>query len=386
VLRCRNKRAGVLIAALCLVPGGLLLAPGVAGASQAAAARPSVGFRFGPPWRVSKVIKVSSSALFEGVAATGRDSALAIADTFRGVDRLGGFAMHWNGKGWRRLSFPVRGFVPVSVSEKGNSGAWVFGWVIPTQGETFDKVRALALVRQAGHWHVMRLPAGARINWVTDDDLQSAVAGPESAWVVGSSQNAGGTDIHAILWHWNGSAWTRDQLHVADVTSISAASPGDAWAVGNNRADGTMAAFRWRGQAWDRVTIPAITHATVAADSAADVWVAGAPVRPGHEDFALTLNWNGHRWRRLLAPVEAGLGLAAPDGRGGVWLGMWAHRTGGQWRVPSRLPSARGCDGAEGNPPVAAIPGTRAAWLAGTCPAQGNVNRGIPFLAISGRL
>lgn len=381
MLEARCWRAGVLITARALP-----LVPATAGAGQVLPGRATPGFFFGPPWRVVKVVMLRPSAGFADIAAAGRNEALAIGVTFRGVRTVGSFAVQWNGRRWRRVAFPIRGFIPVSVSAKGNSGAWVFGYVPPPPPQSIDRSLAFALVLKAGHWRIIPLPNGPRLSWVMSDDLQSAVASARDAWVAGSTHalSGEGVDVHSVLWHWNGSAWLADSLSVAEVTSISAVSRGDAWAVGDNRAGGRTAAFRWRRRAWARVRIPAIARATVAADSFSSVWIAGEPLGPG--DTALALHWSGQGWHRLVAPVDRDFGSAAADGRGGVWLGMEAHWTGGRWLVPSRLPFWRGCNGIAGNPAVASIPGTRAAWLVGNCPPVGHLTRLVPFLAINGRL
>ena len=349
------------------------------GASLASARQPP-GFYFSAPWRAVEVVNMSRQAWFTDVTATGRDSAWAVGDHTgaTGTTTTGGFAVRWSGHRWRLMTLPVSPFVPVSVSSRGSSGVWIFGYR-PVAGVDADKYPAYALVFKNGHWHIRVLPSGPKISWEVLWDLQSAVVTDQNVWVVGTAQNPDATHVRSVLWHWNGSAWTSHPLPVGGADSLSAA-PGAVW-VTTLAANGRTTAYQWTGVSWRRWRLPYVTLGTVAVDAPHNLWIGGAA---GQDTTTYLLHWNGRRWTRGETPLSADLGTSFADGHGGVWFSQWAHWTGGKWYEPSAWPTWRGCSGT-GTGELAAVPGTTAVWFVGVC-LSGHDDFSRPIIGLTGRL
>jgi hypothetical protein len=372
-----GKCLSFVAVALCVVLLSAASAP--AGASTTRSG-PSC-CRSAPPWRGVAGFRLSRTAGFVDAVALGRYDAWAVGDT--GSALTGGIAVHWNGKTWRQVPLPLKHFVPVSVSAREGSNAWVFGYQYDSavSGEDW---RAYALEWAAGKWQLNRLPS-AQATWDVLGDLQSAVLSNDDVWVTGNGLDNLGQPANNVSWNWNGSGWTRYSLHISGVRSISASSGSDVWVAGAGSTGRTFA-VRWNGTRWRRVHVPDLTEASVVADSARNVWLAGSAP---DNDVAVgaIAHWNGARWSAisLIPQVQVADSPASTDWRGGLWFGRYAHESGGTWYVPTALPSWRGCQFGLGTGTVAAIPGTSAAWFAGAC-GRGHSTRLIPVIAIDGRL
>ena len=160
------------------------------------------------------------------------------------------------------------------------------------------------------HWNgsEWRLTRGPR--FPNGTDLRGIVeTGPQRAWAVGTA----GT--HGLALRWNGIRWRRARLpfdpdRSPSLSSISAISRHDVWAVGTIREPGSdpalgitnPVALHWDGSTWTQVRVPHTgsfpeSLASVAARSSDDAWAVGttadenAPTNPG-----LIYRWNGIRW------------------------------------------------------------------------------------------
>jgi len=134
----------------------------------------------------------------------------------------------------------------------------------------------------------------------------SAVSASD-VWATGLS-----ADARPLMMHWDGSAWTR--ITVPDqgspsLSSVSADSPRDAWAVGaTNTARTRDVAMHWNGTRWAEVPVPSPSKsldllASVSAASPDDVWAAGTTGNIGAGTrFALVLHWNGKAWSQVPIP------------------------------------------------------------------------------------
>jgi hypothetical protein len=124
---------------------------------------------------------------------------------------------------------------------------------------------------------------------------------PTNAWAVGTYYPRAGSSQTVIL-HWNGKAWSRvtspNPASRAGLTSVSARSATDVWAVGSD-AVGTLV-LHWKGAAWETVKSPNPGKfsglASVSAVSTNDAWAVG-----NDTSGPFILNWNGRTW----APVAA---------------------------------------------------------------------------------
>jgi hypothetical protein len=348
-------------------------------ASGSAHASPSPpGFYFIPAWRATEVVPMNRPAWFQGVVATGRDDAWAVGQVSapRSTAITGGFALRWNGRQWLRMQLPLAGFVPVSVSARGSSGVWIFGYRPDASNPTASA--AYALIYRNGTWRTLALPSGPTVSWTFLWDLQSAVVSSHDVWVIGTSYGTNETHVRSVLYNWNGSGWSANPLPSGGANSL-AAVPGAAW-VTTVGAGGVTTGWQWNGAVWIRHKLPYVLDGSVAVYSADKAWITGAG---GPSSYLLT--WDGRRWSRALTPVGGNWGAATSDGRGGVWFGQWAVKRGATWYQPSALPSWRGCAGAGADAVVTPVPGTNALWLVDSC-FTGHSDFSRPVIGITGRL
>jgi hypothetical protein len=138
------------------------------------------------------------------------------------------------------------------------------------------------------------------------------------AWAVGQTEAR-----RPLIEHWNGLTWSSVAgLSQADgsLSSVAAVSAKDVWAVGTTTQSGTEQALveHWNGVNWQQQSWSAALHITalagVAAVNSHDLWVVGDA-----GDLAkATLHWNGSAWTRVPAPCRRRCdlrGIAAGPGR-----------------------------------------------------------------------
>jgi hypothetical protein len=75
---------------------------------------------------------------------------------------------------------------------------------------------------------------------------------------------AGGSDLGAIIFHWDGSSWTSTSLAGADhLYTLSQATDGTLWTSGievaRDQSDSRGVLFYWDGTQWQRVAVPPLT-------------------------------------------------------------------------------------------------------------------------------
>jgi hypothetical protein len=89
------------------------------------------------------------------------------------------------------------------------------------------------------------------------------------------------------------------------LTSISADSPTDVWALGLTAGAGPL--FRYNGSTWSSVSFPkdsgqAVSPSAVDAVSPSNVWVAGIIETTGPSPPAITAHWDGQKWTFIPVP------------------------------------------------------------------------------------
>jgi len=117
--------------------------------------------------------------------------------------------------------------------------------------------------------------------------------GPTNIWAVGTENYPG----RGLIEHWNGTTWTVTYLRYdALLRGVSGVGPSDVWAVGQrygrtNPFGDTTLTLRFNGRSWSPVRSPNPLGATdtdqnwltsVSAASANDVWAVG---RYGNHDL-----------------------------------------------------------------------------------------------------
>jgi hypothetical protein len=165
------------------------------------------------------------------------------------------------------------------------------------------------------------------------------------AWAVG-----GNAATRNMILHWDGTSWTKAAIpktHLGSLSGVSASSADDAWAVGaysNSGAEKTLV-LHWDGTNWTKAASPSPGQSPVnddlngvSAPSPSDVWAVGTYSRSG-KFAALVLHWNGSTWAQIPVPHAAVTGelisvdaLSATD----VWAVSGTdvlHWNGTRWSV-----------------------------------------------------
>jgi hypothetical protein len=240
----------------------------------------------------------------DGVAAISATDAWAV-----GVDgqkqKRKGLIEHWDGTAWTRVSNPVGPGWLTSVSAVASKDVWAVG----------NANGRLPLIE---HWDgtawtavtAAPVPFGS---WFTGVAAVSA----DDVWAVGARFNAK-YKTRTLVEHWDGTRWTQvpcpspgpGGYHGSVLTSVSAVSSDDVWAVGDYEPDvdaqEKTLTVHWDGTAWSRVASPnpggaaANLLLSVSATSASDVWTAGYYL--DHGKSSLIEHWDGTRWSRVPSP------------------------------------------------------------------------------------
>jgi hypothetical protein len=266
--------------------------------------------------------------------------------------------LHWNGRSWTRAAGPVPGSLSAaSAPSAGN--AWAVG-----QFDTSTALETLVLHWNGRSW--TRVPSPSPGPAPVGDNLAGVSALSQAdAWAVGDEDTFGPPDpvFKTLVLHWNGTKWAlvaspNPSPQFDSLTSVSAVSPGDAWAVGvaGKGSDNIQAlVLHWNGRAWIPVPTPSPPGSRltgVSALSPRDAWAVGETITPAGVHKTLVLHWNGTAWALVSSPSpspsDSGLaGVSALSPRdvwaAGVTLDSRAHRhtlilhwNGTDWtRVPN---------------------------------------------------
>jgi len=174
-----------------------------------------------------------------------------------------------------------------SVSSDSPTDAWAVGSVTPSRHER----SALIL-----HWNGTTWSReDVSIPDSTDSGLNSVSAvSPTDVWAVGYYRRMH-QHRYGLILHWNGTAWTQYGRSAWDeLTSVSADSPTDAWAVGGPTGLQTL---HWNGIAWSQIHKHAAPPESVDATSPTDAWAVGLL-----DSRTVIDHWNGRRWSEVRSP------------------------------------------------------------------------------------
>lgn len=216
--------------------------------------------------------------------------------------------LHYSGATWNveagDIAGPSVGFSSISMlsaeegwavgSESNNAPAG------PTGSDTVPVyTRPLLLHYQQGTW--TRLPADPQLDNVQLSSI--SMRSPDDGWAVG---NAIGGSIAPVVLRYSGGQWRRlaSAFPGGSLLSISAAGPGEAWAVGYGGPVSGIALHCVR-DACTRVEMPTSNIlSAVAMRSPTDGWIGG--------HGAVTLHYDGHQWTKagLVIHGEVLTGLA----------------------------------------------------------------------------
>ncbi|MEO3785873.1 hypothetical protein ABGB12_21300 [Actinocorallia sp. B10E7] len=230
-----------------------------------------------------------------GLAASGARNAWAVG--YAGVTPV---AMHWNGRGWKKVGYQGGKFgpldiplIPLSVSAAKDGSVWsVAGLNSRNDGTS-------AVRRWNGKAFVnVNVPgaAGASLTAVS-------VRNKNDVWLAGTT-TANGTQAVATVLRLSGGQWKQvapggswgviGQPHNI-IQEIAAVGPNKVWAI---RAQNGGGLLRWDGAKWAEASTPLISHYALAPDGGNGAWTIPSP---GTGNRSRYLHWNG-KWRTAQGP------------------------------------------------------------------------------------
>lgn len=247
-------------------------------------------------------------------AIPGTTGAWAVGETCQpaasacaGVGRT--LVLRWSGKAWSKVSSPAPqdddSLVGVSASSSRN--AWAVGSYAGSDNEN------LLLHWNGSSWSQVKAPN------LNENSLNAVTTtSSNNAWAVGTYQPDGTSSNHTLIEHWNGKAWSTqsspDPAGNDWLEGVSALSPTDAWAVGyqlstTTSKDSTLV-LHWDGKKWSSSAAPAVASfgtelSSVTATSATDAWAVGWATNSNDFETPLVLHWNGSVWSQQSTPTDA---------------------------------------------------------------------------------
>jgi hypothetical protein len=242
----------------------------------------------------------SGRSILAGVVTFGPGNAWAV-----GKSRTGRVLVeHWDGSAWSLVAVPdptpPAGATLASSTLTGISALSPTDiWAVGSYALAGTALTGLSLTMHydGTAWTVVpspNVPGGTVLNPARTVLNGVAATGPSDAWAVGNTFTTDGTNMpdRTVAMHWNGTAWqivASPSLVAHNVlASVTAISPGDAWAIGY-RDDPTGAVpvrvtltEHWNGASWTVVASPngSASDTSLFGGSAlpatGEVWAAGA--------------------------------------------------------------------------------------------------------------
>ena len=204
-----------------------------------------------------------------------------------------------------------------AVAVTSPTDAWAVGNFLPDDpNSNQDATLTLAEHWNGNQWTVTPTP-NTGPNW---NELMGVAGSSAHAWAVGTALNSDYRN-KGLVETWNGSSWSVTSVPQPGTErnilySVSAASPTNVWAVGEQQNAGgpfETLVLHYDGSAWSQV--PALdpgaggNHLYGVATSSDGVWAVGEQVGTGGFDQALVEHFDGSSWHLVPnASVAASLG------------------------------------------------------------------------------
>ncbi len=172
---------------------------------------------------------------------------------------------------------------------------------------------ANALSVNSGGWQVI---PSANVKGATNTLYGTSADAANDAWAVGQEYSNPSLPVHALIEHWNGSAWkimSGAPISIAGAStalaSIVALKPTDVWAAGTiTTTPTTFSVFHalvehWNGKTWSQASpfSQEVQLESVSALSDTDVWVVG-----WSNGLPFAGHWNGKAWTQFSIPGSFG--------------------------------------------------------------------------------
>ena len=243
----------------------------------------------------------SGYATLSGVAVASPNDVWAVGGDIVGIRNSAAVIEHWNGTNWQDVSPGIGGYL-FGVTALSPSNAWAVG---RTNG-----YRTLIEYWTGTQWTTVPSPNDRH----TQVDVLQGIAAvaPDDIWAVGYAGLNVGLPQVTLIEHWNGRTWSivpspNGGSSLATLTSVTAISATDMWAVGNyfNMATNRHALLteHWNGRAWSIVAAPGsgndLVFTSITSADASHVWAVGYSTGQGGN---LIEQWNGTQWSTVGPP------------------------------------------------------------------------------------
>src|SRR5215471_3326408 len=245
--------------------------------------------------------------------------------------------LHWNGTGWVRGTIPGLPAVVAlhAVAAVSSSDVWAVGE--EDSGQPYAPSHTLIVHWDGTAW--TRVPSpGPSTSGLFPSLVSLSMVSATDGWAVGSVYDEQANTSRNLALHWTGTSWQRVAASpAAGFTGVASFLPSDVTAVGDEQT-GTHtfrpAAFHWNGTNWSLAATPPsppgvpASHAGVSslsAPSATDMWAIGS-YYASTASKNLAWHWNGTRWAVMALPSPgvpligvSGLTGAAAISPANVW-------------------------------------------------------------------
>jgi hypothetical protein len=278
----------------------------------------------GSSWKISADLNLGGSAVLDSVSADSASDIWAVGSSSAANSANSTpIAEHFNGSSWTSVPVPAPAASAelTSVAAISPANVWAVGSV--------NFATALIEHWNGSSWSVVTAPAPPS----GDQEMLSSVTADNAndIWAVGSEAVPSGDAFcnQTLADHWDGTNWSTVPTPASTTTcnslsSVTAASGTDAWAVGT--AGGSALTEHWDGTSWSVVPNPDSAFSTslgsVVELSPTDVWAVGNGDRVG-AGSTLAMQWNGSTWSVVSTPSGsvAGLlgGVAQVPGTSALW-------------------------------------------------------------------
>jgi hypothetical protein len=278
-------------------------------------------------WRVASTPNPGSgqvsNVFFTAVSASSSSDAWAV-----GMIEAGSFRRplleHWDGTSWQAMEAPRPSRKQAwfnGVLDLGPADAWAVG-ESTSPDSTGQTIRTLIEHWDGISWSIVPSPNPAVAG--NSGDLLSGIAGvgPTDLWAVGSVHDDPMSENVLLFEHYDGVAWTAFPTpsppgaeHFG--SAIAAIASDDAWAVGTEALELTLAAH-WNGRRWKLVPTPSLHDGIsplnsltgVTAIDSRNVWASGYEGNVDNQNFMkpYMLHWDGTTWTLVPTPNQGGEG------------------------------------------------------------------------------
>jgi RHS repeat-associated protein len=270
----------------------------------------------GSAWSPVVVPALTGASLLDGVACVTSSDCWAVGvENFTSGGNDDGFALHWNGSAWTKVSAAVF---------TSNGGTFLYGvtctasadcWAVGESDFAAQYTQVLAV-----HWDGTSWTQSAAVNPnATTSNQLFGVTCTASAdcWAVGEESYTPPTPT--IAEHWNGSTWSLTNAAAPGaggnlLNGVTCVTSSDCWAAGSSSGDSTEPSMsflnHWDGTAWASPAVVASSSqlnyefGAVACPATGNCLSVGyAYDNETYRYQPVAARWNGSTWAMTTMPV-----------------------------------------------------------------------------------